>query len=85
MSVNVILDLSNCKEFYLNAQEEFSASCCKMGEEKRKEKASSGIFFLLIIMSHTGRGEEAGREGRNRKANLFSWKLKVLCGTERNN
>lgn len=29
-------------------------------------------MFLLVTASQTGRAKEAGREGRNRKAEVFS-------------
>ena len=37
----------------------------------KQRKKQGGLGFLLIILSQTGRGREAGREGRNRKAFIF--------------
>lgn len=39
---------------------------------KTEEETGEVWVFLLRTLSQTGRGEEVGREGRNRKAKLFS-------------
>lgn len=38
----------------------------------RAEEARGRYVFLLVTASQTGRAKEAGREGRNRKAEVFS-------------
>lgn len=38
----------------------------------RTEEARGRYVFLLVTASQTGRAKEAGREGRNRKAEVFS-------------
>ena len=36
------------------------------------QNKKKGLGLLLVTLSQTGRREEAGREGRNRKAEMFS-------------
>lgn len=38
----------------------------------KTEEETGRYAFLLVTLSQTGRAKEAGREGRNRKAEVFS-------------
>lgn len=38
------------------------------GAKKKQRKKQGGLSFSLMTLSQTGREEEAGREGRKRKA-----------------
>lgn len=51
----------------------------------KTEEEQGGLGFLLVTLSQTGRAEEAGREGRNRKAKLFSKRARSLCARQRCN
>lgn len=43
-----------------------------VGLWSKTEKEAGRYVFLLVTPSQTGRAKEAGREGRNRKAEVFS-------------
>lgn len=38
----------------------------------KTEEVTGRYVFLLVTLSQTGRAKEAGREGRNRKVEVFS-------------
>jgi len=42
----------------------------------KQRKKQGGLGFSLVILSQTGKAEEAVREGRNRKAKLFFVEVK---------
>lgn len=51
-----------------------NAAFLAFGPKQRKKQGGFFFFSLFFALSQTGRGEEAEREGRNRKANFFLWK-----------